>query len=138
MLILFVRTDKPLAELYLYKATEQKAPKQIASNKWQAHRQLSATILQNINALLAEHELSLLDLDSVVLYRGPGSFTGLRIGAAVVNALGAGLQIPVFGVDGRAWRTQGLKMAKSNSRVGFISSVSPLYGAEAFITQAKK
>ncbi len=36
------------------------------------------------------------DLASITYFSGPGSFTGLRIGASVVNALADQLKIPLF------------------------------------------
>mgnify|MGYP001058333418 CR=1 FL=1 len=42
------------------------------------------------------------DLDFVAVTRGPGSFTGLRIGMAFAKGLGQALGIPVFGVTGFA------------------------------------
>ncbi len=43
--------------------------------------------LKSINELLKKHKLKLEDLEDVDYNPGPGSFTGLRVGAAVVNAL---------------------------------------------------
>ena len=40
------------------------------------------------------------DLDFVAVTRGPGSFTGLRVGLAFAKGLGQALDIPVFGVTG--------------------------------------
>lgn len=51
--------------------------------------------------------LSLKDLDVYVAARGPGSFTGLRIGISVVKGLGYAMGKPVFGassLDGIAFR----------------------------------
>ena len=37
------------------------------------------------------------DLDGIEVETGPGSFTGLRVGVSVANALGFELDIPVNG-----------------------------------------
>lgn len=49
---------------------------------------------------LAAAGLTFQDLDAVAVTRGPGSFTGLRIGMAFAKGLGQALGIPVLGVTG--------------------------------------
>jgi tRNA threonylcarbamoyladenosine biosynthesis protein TsaB len=58
-------------------------------------RQHSKILLPMITSLLREAGLAPTDLDAVVLGNGPGSFIGLRIGAAVAQGIcyGAGLGI---------------------------------------------
>lgn len=50
-------------------------------------RRHAAALLPTIQALLARGGISLDQLEGVVLSDGPGSFTGLRVGAAVAKAL---------------------------------------------------
>ena len=57
----------------------------------------SQTTLPMIEEILAEHKLKLSDITEIILAMGPGSFTGLRVGATVANALGYLLDIPVDG-----------------------------------------
>ena len=52
-------------------------------------------VLPLIDELLKEHELTPKDLDGVEVNVGPGSFTGVRVGVSIANALAFGLGIPV-------------------------------------------
>lgn len=48
-----------------------------------------------VDELLKESNLSIKDIKAVNVNIGPGSFTGLRVGIAIANALGYLLKIPV-------------------------------------------
>lgn len=50
-------------------------------------RQHGAALLPLVQRLLAEAKLNLEDVSALALADGPGSFTGLRVGAALVKAL---------------------------------------------------
>ena len=50
-----------------------------------------------IEETLKKEKISLRDLKEIEVNVGPGSFTGLKIGVAVANALGFALDIPVNG-----------------------------------------
>jgi tRNA threonylcarbamoyladenosine biosynthesis protein TsaB len=62
-------------------------------------QQHSKRILPMIQQLLAQAEISLQQLDGIVFGRGPGSFTGVRIGVGVTQGLAFGADVPVFGVS---------------------------------------
>lgn len=55
-------------------------------------------VLPIVENLLKKHSLSPQDLDNVEVHAGPGSFTGVRVGVSISNALAFGLGIPVNGV----------------------------------------
>ena len=57
----------------------------------------SQTTLPMIEEILAEHKLNISDITAITVAMGPGSFTGLRVGATIANALGYLLDIPVNG-----------------------------------------
>lgn len=57
----------------------------------------SQVLVQLIQDVLAEAGVEMKDLDEITVSTGPGSYTGLRVGAAVANALGYSLGIPVNG-----------------------------------------
>lgn len=55
----------------------------------------SQVLLPLIEKLLRKNELDYKDLKGIEVATGPGSFTGLKVGVAVANALGFSLGIPV-------------------------------------------
>lgn len=65
---------------------------------WQAGRQHSVQLLPRLEALLALAGVTRGDLTALAVARGPGSFTGVRVGLAVAQGLALGLDLPVFGV----------------------------------------
>ena len=50
-----------------------------------------------IVSLLKEYTLSFQDINAIEVNPGPGSFTGVRVGVSVANALSYALDIPVNG-----------------------------------------
>ena len=52
-------------------------------------------VLPMIDELLAKRGLVVYDIEQIEVNTGPGSFTGLRVGAAIANALGTLLHIPI-------------------------------------------
>lgn len=130
MIILTIRTDKQEAEVGVYEDT-----KQLAYESWQAHRELSVTIHEKIDQVLGKAGRNLHDIQGIVCYQGPGSFTGLRIGLSVANALAYALDVPIVARQDPRWLETGIAdlLAGKNSKIAL-----PEYGAEAHITQQKK
>ena len=62
----------------------------------------SRSLLSLIDDVLKEANLSLAELDAITVARGPGSFTGLRIGIAVAQGLAFGNQLPVLPISSLA------------------------------------
>ncbi|HXS15279.1 MAG TPA: tRNA (adenosine(37)-N6)-threonylcarbamoyltransferase complex dimerization subunit type 1 TsaB, partial [Candidatus Saccharimonadales bacterium] len=55
-------------------------------------------VLPIIDRLLKDHGLTPQSLDSIEVNAGPGSFTGVRVGVSIANALSFSLGIPVNGL----------------------------------------
>jgi tRNA threonylcarbamoyladenosine biosynthesis protein TsaB len=130
MTILTIRTDRPEAELGIYK--DSKKAQHIS---WQAHRELSLTLLTKIDEILNMSSISREQLEGIVVFKGPGSFTGLRIGMAVANALAYSLGIPIVAAAGANWIEAGLKHLQDgeNDKIAL-----PEYGGPAHTTAQKK
>ena len=130
MIVLTLRTDNPEAEIGLYDER-----KQLQYEIWEAHRQLAETIHAKIATTLKLADMTLKNLDGIVVYQGPGSFTGLRIGISTTNALANGLAIPIIAQTGSNWIVEGIARLKAgDNNVVAI----PEYGAPPHITQQKK
>lgn len=58
-------------------------------------KQKAQVILPLLETLLQQHQLTLQDMSSIEVVEGPGSFTGLRVGIAIANALAFTLGVPI-------------------------------------------
>lgn len=130
MIILSLRTDKPEAEIGLFENE-----KKLAYEVWPAHRALAETIHIKLSKELNKLNKSLDDVEGIVCFKGPGSFTGLRIGLTVANALAYAQNIPIVARANPKWLEAGIKdlLAGQNDKVAL-----PEYGAEAKTTKPRK
>lgn len=59
----------------------------LAEHTWHSHINHTVELTPNLHAMLATQNLTTADLTGIVVARGPGSFTGLRIGMSIGKAL---------------------------------------------------
>lgn len=102
---------------------------------WDSGRNLADQLLTKINAALDSQGLNWPDITAVIIFRGPGSFTSLRIGVTVANTIAYTQDIPIVGTMGEAWIREGVERFKNGES---DTQVTPHYGAEPNITKPKR
>jgi len=83
----------------------------LKEKEWVSANDESEKLMPEIDKLLKNKKLKYSDLNEIIVVKGPGSFTGLRVGVSVANAISYVQKIPVYGVD-----TFNFLRAKSNEK----------------------
>jgi len=96
----------------------------LAEKKWPAGRNQSEELLQEVELLLAQNDLSKKNLTAIIVNPGPGKYTGQRVGVTTANFLGFALNLPVS--SGKI----------QDSR--FTIPVTPVYAHPPVITKSTK
>ena len=130
-MILTLRTDNPQAEVSLYDQENSR----LEHYSWHADRELSNTLHRQIYVLLQKQSKNWSDISGIIFYSGPGSFTGLRIGASLANVLASELDIPIVQTSGKDWIRLGQKELISTPKSRLVI---PEYGREPHVTKPKK
>lgn len=130
-MILLLQTDTGTCHLGIY----DPATGTTHQYTWQADRQLARGLLAFIHTSLARHQADWPDVTGIGVLRGPGSFTGLRIGVATANALAYSLDVPVVGACGDDWQAESIARLASHQNDGIAV---PVYGRPARITAPRK
>lgn len=130
MLKLTIRTDKSKVELGLFDNN-----KKLGYETWDAGRELSKGLHKATLSFLGKHDKSWEDIGGIVVFKGPGSFTGLRIGLTVGNTLADGLGVPIVGTLGSGWIQKGLRKLKNGENEIIIL---PKYGTPINISLPRK
>ena len=80
---------------------ESKVPKVLFWHEWTSsdNTGLSSDIVKAWKTLQKQNNIQLEQIKEIYVVSGPGSFTGIRVGAAFAAGLGYGLEIPVFSLS---------------------------------------
>lgn len=129
-MILLLDTSTPTCRL-----TIASADGKLHQAEWQADRKLALGLHEFVRSELASVGAEWHDLTGLGVYRGPGSYTGLRIGLTVMNTLASSLGVPILGGEGNDWKDQVLTGLAdgANDKI-----VLPEYGGTANITRPRK
>lgn len=82
----------------------------IAQDFYPGNREQAERLLPGIKSLLAQADLKLSDLERIEVVNHGGSFTSLRLGVVIANALGYALSVPVRGTNGQPLSAAGYQI----------------------------
>lgn len=125
-MIVCIRTDTDQAEIYAYSGEQI-----LGEVKWLAGRALAETLLSQVSKLLNQAKSSLDEVSGIVVFAGPGSFTGLRIGVCMANTFAYALGVPIVGTTGDDWQKEGRKLLTTAQNNKFVL---PNYGSAPHIS----
>lgn len=100
MVILGINTASKKTEICLI---EDPSKRIIDEKSWVSASNEAEKLLPEILKLLKKNSLTssltFKDIKKIIVVKGPGSFTGLRVGIAIANMIAYLLKIPVHGID---------------------------------------
>ncbi len=104
-LILNIETATPTLSVSLSKDGKNIAGKTI--NKQNSHAELITVFIEEV---IKEANLTISDIEAVAVSKGPGSYTGLRIGVSVAKGICYAQNIPLIAIDTLAALAYGISL----------------------------
>jgi tRNA threonylcarbamoyladenosine biosynthesis protein TsaB len=94
--VLGIETSDKIASCCVYDTTIDEILGEFTIQTEKTHSQI---ILPLCSDLLSQMNLSLKDIEAIAVSKGPGSYTGIRIGISVAKAIAFALDIKCYGVS---------------------------------------
>lgn len=93
--------------------------------------------LKLLDYFLKENNYNITNIKKIVVHRGPGSFTSVRLGIVLANTFSFSLKIPLAGIYNLDLKSNEdyLKLSKLKFKRDFVK---PYYDREPEITKSKK
>ena len=130
MLLYINTTQLNQAEIALVSRQE------VLKTTFKVNRDLSEKLLPKIQFLLKKSRGRFSDVSKVAIVTGRGSYTGVRVGVSMANALSYSLNIPIFQLD--SGTIGGKNLPDLYSRKGTIGLIRPVYGGNPNISRPKR
>ncbi len=137
-MLLALRTGSSKTSLALIKNK-----KVLIESSWESDNDEAEKLMPNLQALLKKSRAKFSDIDQVLVIKGPGSFTGLRIGVTVANTISYLNNCELFAVDTFEyyWRAVNLKETESSIALLIFAGAKGVYvslpGQTNFAEKAK-
>ena len=97
MIALAINTASSKTAIALFEI-KNSSVKLLAKNSWAAKNNEAEKLMPAIDKLLKKKKINYENLRQIYAIKGPGSFTGLRVGVTVANTIAALVDAELFGV----------------------------------------
>jgi len=99
----------------------------VASLAFRARRDVCQRLLPKMQGMMAQAGVEVESLSAIAVGRGPGSFTGIRIGVSIAKGLALALGTPLFGIS-----TLAACAYPARGRGGIACALIPAHGDELY------
>lgn len=125
--ILCIETATPLCSVALWKEEKVAILKEL--DEFNSHSEVLTSFIADV---LTEGDLKVKELDAIAVSNGPGSYTGLRIGAATAKGLSFASGVPIITVD--TIESLAVALQKRNQQADFFAPMIDARRMEVYTT----
>lgn len=132
MKVLYINTADKIVKLGFF-VTDEKS----YFSEFKQDNNLVEILYEKIEKFLAKYRTKISDLTHVAVFRGPGGFTSLRIGAVTANAINFVQKTPLLEISEKEEKNLEDSIKKKIAKKDFKKIIVPLYGKEPNITSPR-